>query len=67
MMNNRQLDFLDLISIVGFVVGLANYDENLDQSSLQTTLDGALQEVHRHLKEQDLKIDEILERVKPDV
>ena len=69
-MNSRQWDFLDLISVMSFLIGVANYDENLTQSDkqeLMNRVDTATQqtigEIHNHLREQDAKIDRILEAV----
>lgn len=52
-------DVLDSIAIVGFLIGIANYQENVDQSQLQETAQTIINEIHNHLKEQDSKIDEI--------
>lgn len=52
---------LDAMAFVGFVIGLANYGENLDQSKAQDMLNDVLEEVHGHLAEQDRKIDHIIE------
>lgn len=63
-------DFIDALAILSFVIGLANYQENLTQSDKQDLLDevnkateNAIKQVHQHLKEQDKKIDLILERL----
>lgn len=66
-MDNKQLNILDAMAIVSFFVGLANYGEILDQSSAQKLFDSALADIHSHLKEQDEKINKILERVSKDV
>lgn len=65
--DNGEITFLDIIAILGFLVGLQNLDMNITQSDLQGTterLDKALrkevEEIHRHLQEQDEKIDRIL-------
>lgn len=58
---NKQLTLLDIIGIVSFVIGVANYEENVDQSSLQQVTDKAIAEIHAHLQTQDDKIDKILE------
>jgi hypothetical protein len=72
-MNQKQLDFIDLLSIMSFCINLANLDENLTQSDKQDLTDElnnkmhlALQEIHTHLKEQDNKIDKILEELSND-
>lgn len=58
--NNKQMNILDIMSVVSFMIGLANYEENLGQSSVQDVIKGALHEVHKHLEEQDEKINKIL-------
>ena len=72
-MNQKQLDFIDLISIMSFCISLANLNENLTQSDKQDLADElnkkvnlVLQEIHKHLEEQDVKIDKILEALKND-
>ena len=72
-MNQKQLDFMDIISIMSFCISLANLDENLTQSDKQDLTDElnnkmnlALQEIHKHLEEQDNKIDKILEELSDD-
>ena len=56
-MNNQNL--LDALTLVGFVVGLANYDENVSQSQVQELIDKALGDIHSHLQEQDLRLQSI--------
>lgn len=70
-MNNGQLDFLDILNIMSFIIGLMNYDENLTQNDKQDLMqelnaksDKLLKEIHRHLTEQDKKIDTILKEVR---
>lgn len=70
-MNNRnQLTFVDILSIASFLVSLENLEENLtqnDKQDLQKDLadkaGSLLREIHAHLKEQDKKLDVILERL----
>ena len=69
--NNNQLELLDLLSIASFCIGLMNLDENITQGDMQDleqqkkkTKKKVLDEIHDHLKSQDLKIDEILNRLK---
>lgn len=67
-MNNENLSMLDILNIISFVIGIMNYDENLSQSDKQDLM-SALNEqtnllldgIHKHLKEQDKKLDTILE------
>lgn len=67
MNNNEQFDFLDLLNILSFVIGILNYQENLTQSDKQELMNKvdedtktAIEEVHRHLQMQDEKIDTIM-------
>lgn len=67
MNDNQQLDFLDLLNILSFVLGILNYQENLTQSDKQELLhkvdedtQTAIQEIHNHLQMQDNKIDKII-------
>ena len=56
-------NFLDSIALVGFVLGLANYDENVSQSQVQTLIDKALGDIHSHLESQDIKMKAIEEKL----
>lgn len=67
---NQQLDFIDLLSIASFVVGIMNLQENLTQGDKQdlqedfsNKADFLLKEIHAHLEMQDNKLDEILLRL----
>lgn len=59
--NDVKSNMLDAMAVVGFLIGLANYEENLSQSDVQDMIKGALRNVHEHLEEQDNKIDHIIE------
>lgn len=52
---------MDVLAIASFIIGLKNYGENLDQSKAQDMLNNVLDELHGHLREQDAKIDKIIE------
>lgn len=61
-------NFLDLVNIASFVLGVMNLQENLTQSDKQDIVDRLdkesdviLNKIHDHLEEQDKKIDRILE------
>lgn len=56
-------NFLDTLTVIGFVVGLMNYQENVDQSTLQEEMQKVVDVIDKHLREQDKKIDLLLERV----
>ena len=65
--DNGEFTFLDSITLIGFIVGLMNLEENLtqgDKQELQEDLaDKAellLEEIHSHLEDQDHKLDRIL-------
>lgn len=62
-MMGRNERVLDAMAVLSFVIGLANYGENIDQSTLQETATNIITDIHRHLKQQDDKIDLILERL----
>lgn len=62
-MMGRNERVLDAMAVLSFVIGLANYGENVDQSTLQETATNIITDIHRHLKQQDDKIDLILERL----
>lgn len=64
MVDNRKSNIFDVMTVVGFLIGLANYDENITQSDLQDMMKCMLKDVHEHLEEQDNKIDNILELLK---
>lgn len=66
--DNGQLTFLDMVALMSFFIGVENLDLNVtqeDAQKLQQNLSDKanliLTEIHRHLEEQDNKIDKILE------
>ena len=62
-MNNdsKEWGFLDILNILSFVIGVANYDENITQGQLQDMAMRVADDIHQHLQEQDEKIDKLLE------
>lgn len=65
MSNNNS--FLDVLNVASFLIGVANYNENLTQTDKQELMSGVdkqtsvlLSELHAHLDSQDKKIDKIL-------
>lgn len=71
--DNGELTFLDLVSLMSFFIGVMNLNENLtqgDKQELQEDLsqkaDLLLQEIHRHLEEQDFLLQQILEELRND-
>lgn len=63
MMYDRE-NLLNAVAMVSFIMSLANYSENLDQSSTQDMLNKVVGDIHSHLKEQDEKIDKIMDILK---
>lgn len=61
--SNEGISLLDAMALVSFLIGLANYDENVDQSSINKTVKQAVDDIHYHLSMQDEKINEILSRL----
>ena len=80
MNDDGQLNFIDLLSVMSFYIGLLNLDMNITQNDMaeQTAdidkrvnehLHEVLDEIHTHLADQDLKLSEIqkqLEELKND-
>lgn len=60
-MNNQfeeqQINFLDIISILSFMIGLENLQENRQQSESQEQIIKAIEE---HLKKQDEQYEKII-------
>jgi hypothetical protein len=62
--NNREIDFLDILTLVDFYISVLNYNENISQSQMQDTVNDAIEIIQDHLKKQDQKIDRIIELLK---
>ena len=67
---NKQLEFLDILTMLGFALNVANLNENLTQSDKQDLMhetdkqsSDILSAIQQHLEVQDKKIDEILKRL----
>lgn len=58
--NRFNQNIMDAMAIVSFVIGIANYNENIGQTDLQEVVNGAIDDIHKHLQMQDNKIDMIL-------
>ena len=59
-MQQRQFDVIDALAIIGFLIGYKNYEENVDQTTMQNTVKTAVSLIQEHLEEQDEKISKIL-------
>lgn len=73
--DNSEWSFLDLITIIGFCVGLQNLELNITQNDLEEQTGAinkevddkvreALADIHEHLRIQDEKLDHIIEVLK---
>lgn len=71
---NGEWTFLDIITLISFVIGLQNLEMNIDQNDMQSQtkeinqtadkrVNKLLNEIHAHLEEQDKKLDLLLERI----
>lgn len=67
---NGQLTFLDIISIISFLIDIENLELNAtqdDMARIQRELSNKaellLTEIHGHLEKQDKKLDKILEAI----
>lgn len=65
---NGQFTFLDAVSLISFLIGIMNLNENLSQSDKQDLVqelnkkaEELLTGIHTHLEEQDKKLNKILE------
>lgn len=61
MTNDGRMNFLDALAIISFIIGLANYDENIGQSDMQNAVSSAVSDIHSHLADQDEKINRLIE------
>lgn len=67
---NGELTFIDLISIISFIVGVQNLDLNITQedvdrvaSQFDERMETALTDIHNHLSVQDSKLNVILNQL----
>ena len=67
---NDGIDFLDIITLLSFVISVENLEQNLtqnDKQQLQNDLsekaDKILSEIHTHLEKQDKLLTDIWERL----
>lgn len=64
-------NYIDAVNLVGFILGIMNYQENLTQNDKQEIIEEfnnklklVLEKTNNHLKEQDRKLDLILEELR---
>jgi hypothetical protein len=63
MKTDGQISLLDVMAIISFFIGLANYGENVDQSTMSKAVQAAVDDIHSHLAKQDEKIDLLLSQL----
>ena len=75
MSDEGQLNFIDLLSVLSFYIGLLNLDMNITQNDIERQtaeidervnqhLHEVLNEIHTHLENQDTKLAEIQKQLK---
>lgn len=60
MIQQKQFDIIDALAILGFLISCKNYEETIDQTTMQNTAETVVGSIQEHLKEQDEKINKIL-------
>ena len=58
--NTSNIEFLNILNILSFIIGIKNLNKNLSQSKAADLLSAAIDDIHKHLSEQDKKIELIL-------
>lgn len=68
---NGELTFMDMLSIMSFMIGVKNLDLNVTQedaqklqSELSEKTDLLLKEIHGHLERQDKLLEELIKEVR---
>lgn len=64
MSEQKQLDFLDILSLISFGLQIETLGNTFTIEDIQQDNDRILEELHGHLEKQDRKIDYILEVLK---
>ena len=64
-------NYIDMVNLAGFILGIMNYQENLTQNDKQDIIEEfnrklklVIDKINGHLKEQDRKLDLILEELR---
>ena len=61
-MDNKQFEFLDILTILSFALQVENQSNIIGLSDVQNEVNRAVEEIHRHLEEQDRILKILLER-----
>lgn len=64
-------NYIDMVNLAGFILGIMNYQENLTQNDKQDIIEEfnrklklVIDKINGHLEEQDKKLDLILEELR---
>lgn len=60
---NSEISALDILSVFSTVVNLMTYDKSITKDLLVNDIEIMLSDIHKHLKEQDIKIDNIIDSI----
>ena len=61
MSDQSQLDFLDVLAVISFVIQMQNQQNIIGRRDVQKEVDRAIGEIHAHLEAQDEKLNQLLE------
>ena len=64
MNDGKQFEFLDILTLLSFVLQIENQANIVGISDVQREVNRAVGEIHAHLEEQDRKIELLLKEVK---
>lgn len=64
MNENQQFELLDVLTIVSFLLQLQNQSKLFGLADVQADNNRIAEDIHKHLTEQDKKINEIMEILK---
>lgn len=60
---NKEFELLDLLTVLSFVMQVQNQSKLFSISDIQEDNNRIAEEIHQHLRQQDKKINEILELI----
>lgn len=61
MNDNNQLELLDILTVLSFVMQVQNQSKLFGISDIQEDNNRVAEDIHKHLQQQDAKINKILE------
>lgn len=60
---NEEFELLDILTVLSFIMQVQNQNKLLGISDIQEDNNRVAEEIHQHLRQQDEKINEILELI----